>query len=271
MSKQNQEYAQKLRKKLFTTIHHSGGGHFGGTLSMMEMIAVLYNGVMKVDPKNPNWPLRDRFVLAKGHAGPALYVVLADKGFFPEEWLDTLDQGGGHLPKHVDRLKVPGIDYSSGPLGQGLSVATGMAMAAKLDGLDTYVYAILGDGESDEGQVWEAAMLAPKYQLGNLIAFTDRNRCQIDGHTDEVLPLEPLADKWRAFSWNVLVIDGHNTDEIEQAISTAKQCAEKPTMIIANTIKGKGVSFMEDQYIWHSGSISEEQYQRGLADLEVQS
>lgn len=267
MSKQDQEYAAKMRKKLFKTIHHSGGGHFGGTLSIMEILAVLYNKIMKFDPENPDWKERDRLILAKGHAGPALYVVLADKGFFPEDWLDTLDKGGGHLPKHVDRLKVPGIDYSSGPLGQGLSVAAGMAQAARMDGIDNYIYVILGDGECDEGQVWEAAMLAPKYKLGNLIVFLDRNRCQIDGHTDEVLPLEPLQEKWRAFGWNVIEIDGHNTDQIEQAVLDAKKSFRKPTIIIANTIKGKGISFMENQYIWHSGSISEEQYQKGLEDL----
>lgn len=268
MSSENQLYAAKMRKKLFAAIYHAGGGHFGGTLSIMEILAVLYNDTMRIDPQNPNWKKRDRMVLAKGHAGPALYVILADKAFFPEEWMNTLDTGGGHLPKHVDRLKVPGIDYSSGSLGQGLSVAAGMAAASKMDELSSDIYVILGDGECDEGQIWEAALLASKYELDNLIVFLDRNHCQIDGYTDEVLPLEPLKRKWEDFGWNVLEINGHDTDQIERAVAKAKENRGKPTIIIAETVKGKGVSFMENQYLWHSGSITKEQFQQGMKDLE---
>jgi transketolase len=268
MSKEMHDYANELRLKLFTTIHNAGGGHFGGTLSMMEILAVLYGKVLNVNPENPEWDERDRLVLAKGHAGPALYVILADRGFFPNEWLDTLDKGGGHLPKHVDRLKVPGIDYSSGPLGQGLSVGAGMAMGAKMRGRKSKVYVLLGDGELDEGQNWEAAMAAVKYGMDNLIAIVDRNNCQIDGRTDDVLPLGELDGKWRAFGWNVMHIDGHDTDSIEAALSLARDHTGVPTVIIADTYKGFGVSFMQDDYQWHSGSIDEERYAQGVKDLE---
>ncbi len=268
MSKQMQQYANRIRKQLFETIYKAGGGHFGGTLSIVEILTVIYNKFLRYDPKDPNMATRDRLILAKGHGGPALYVILADKEFFPEEWLNGLDKGGGHLPKHVDRLKVPGIDYSSGPLGQGLSVAAGIAAAAKLDGSGIKVYVILGDGECDEGQVWEAAMTAAKYKLDNIIVIVDRNECQIDGRTDEVMDLEPFAQKWQAFGWSTMTIDGHDTDEIEKAIQSALKENGKPCVIIADTKKGKGVSFMEDNYVWHSGSISEAQFQTGIADLE---
>lgn len=176
---------------------------------------------------------------------------------------------GGSLPKHVDRLKVQGIDYSSGPLGQGLSVACGMASAAKLDNKDLYVYALMGDGELDEGQIWEAAMTAAHYKLDNLVAIVDRNMNQIDGTTEDVMALEPLPEKWEAFGWHVQVVDGHDTDAIKEAINTAKAMKEKPSVIIANTIKGKGISFMENQYKWHSGQITEEQFVQGMRELEV--
>ncbi len=260
--------AHELRKKTFETIYKAGGGHFGGSLSAIEIMTTLYYGVMNVRPEDPNWPDRDRFVLCKGHAGPPLYVILADKGFIDPARLDELDKNGGSLPKHVDRLKVQGIDYSSGPLGQGLSVACGMASAAKLDKKDLYVYALMGDGELDEGQVWEAAMTAGHYKLDNLIAFVDRNMNQIDGTTEQVMTLEPLPAKWEAFGWNVQVVDGHDTNAILAAVEKAKAAKGKPNMIICNTIKGKGISFMENQYKWHSGQITEEQFQQGLLDLE---
>ena len=265
---QLQEKAQQLRRKTFETIYHAGGGHYGGSLSAIEIMTTLYYDVMNVRPEDPSWPGRDRFILCKGHAGPPLYVILADRGFIDPARLAELDQNGGSLPKHVDRLKVQGIDYSSGPLGQGLSVACGMASAAKLDKDPLYVYALLGDGELDEGQVWEAAMTAGHYHLDNLVAFVDRNLNQIDGTTEHVMALEPLADKWTAFGWHVQTVDGHDTAAIRKAIDTAKAAAGKPSVIICNTIKGKGISFMEGQYQWHSGQITEEQYAQGLRDLE---
>ena len=262
--------AQELRRRTFETIYNAGGGHYGGSLSAIEIMTVLYYDVMRIDRKNPNWEDRDRFILAKGHAGPPLYVILADLGIIDSARLAELDQNGGSLPKHVDRLKVQGIDYSSGPLGQGLSVACGMAAAAKQDGKDLYVYTLLGDGELDEGQVWEAAMTAGHYKLDHLIAFVDRNRNQIDGTTEDVMTLEPLADKWAAFGWHVQVIDGHDTDAIKAAVEAAKAAAGRPSVIIANTVKGKGISFMENQYKWHSGQITPEQFAIGCKDLEVE-
>lgn len=260
--------AQELRRKTFETIYRAGGGHFGGSLSAIEILTTLYYDVMQTRPQEPDWPDRDRFILCKGHAGPPLYVILADLGFIDGERIKELDQNGGSLPKHVDRLKVQGIDYSSGPLGQGLSVACGMAAAAKLDGKDLYVYALLGDGELDEGQVWEAAMTAAHYHMDHLIAIVDRNCNQIDGTTEDVMALEPLTDKWESFGWHVQTIDGHDTAAIRRAIDTAKAVPGKPSVIIANTIKGKGISFMENQYKWHSGQITEEQFAQGLKDLE---
>ena len=262
--------AQELRRRTFETIYNAGGGHYGGSLSAIEIMTVLYYDVMHIDRKNPNWEDRDRFILAKGHAGPPLYVILADLGIIDSARLAELDQNGGSLPKHVDRLKVQGIDYSSGPLGQGLSVACGMAAAAKQDGKGLYVYTLLGDGELDEGQVWEAAMTAGHYKLDHLIAFVDRNRNQIDGTTEDVMTLEPLADKWAAFGWHVQVIDGHDTDAIKAAVEAAKAAAGRPSVIIANTVKGKGISFMENQYKWHSGQITPEQFAIGCKDLEVE-
>jgi transketolase len=268
MSEDLQSVANLIRKKTFATIHHAGGGHFGGTLSAVELLTVLYYRFLRHDPKDPDLATRDRFILGKGHAGPVLYVVLAERGFFPQEWLTELDQGGGHLPKHVDRLKVPGIEYSSGPLGQGLSVAVGMALAAKLDKLDNKIYVLLGDGECDEGQNWEAAMTASQHKLDNLVVMVDRNNCQIDGPTDCVMGLEPFSQKWEAFGWQTQTIDGHNIAVIENAIKTAHTVKGRPSVIIANTVKGKGVSFMENRYEWHSGAITEEQFQIGQAKLE---
>ena len=263
------EKAQELRKKTFETIYNAGGGHYGGSLSAIEIMTTLYYDVMNLRPQEPTWPDRDRFILCKGHAGPPLYVILADRGFIDPERLKELDVNGGSLPKHVDRLKVQGIDYSSGPLGQGLSVACGMASAAKLDNKDLYVYALMGDGELDEGQIWEAAMTAAHYKLDNLVAIVDRNMNQIDGTTEDVMALEPLPEKWEAFGWHVQVVDGHDTDAIKEAINTAKAMKEKPSVIIANTIKGKGISFMGNQYKWHSGQITEEQFVQGMRELEV--
>lgn len=262
------EKAKELRLKTFETIYNAGGGHYGGSLSAIEIMTVLYYDIMNIRPSEPDWPDRDRFILCKGHSGPPLYVVLADKGFIDPARLADLDKNGGSLPKHVDRLKVQGIDYSSGPLGQGLSVACGMAAAAKLDGKDLYVYALLGDGELDEGQVWEAAMTGAHYGLDHLIAIVDRNRNQIDGSTEDVMALEPLDSKWKAFGWHVQTVDGHNPEAIKAAIEQAKSVKGKPSVLIADTIKGKGVSFMENQYKWHSGQITDEQFEQAMQDLK---
>lgn len=267
---QLQEKARELRRKTFEGIYRAGGGHYGGSLSSIEIMTTLYYDAMKLKSGEPDWPDRDRFILAKGHAGPPLYMILADLGCIDPARLPELDKNGGSLPKHVDRLKVCGIEYSSGPLGQGLSVACGMAAGAALDKKDLTVYCLMGDGELDEGQVWEAAMTAAHYQMDNLIAFVDRNRNQIDGTTEQVMALEPLDKKWEAFGWHVQVVDGHDCQALKQAIQAAKATKGKPSMILANTIKGKGISFMENQFKWHSGQITPEQYEQGLRDLEGQ-
>ena len=263
-----QHKAAEIRLATFKAIASAGGGHFGGCMSEIEILTTLYFAVMKVDPSRPAWDDRDRFVLAKGHGGPALYVILSDLGFFPKEWLAELDRSGSRLPKHIDRLKLRGIDYSSGPLGQGLSVGVGMALGARLDQKTYKTYVVMGDGECNSGQVWEAAMTASKYGLDNLIAFVDRNGCQIDGKSDDVMPMEPLDDKWRSFGWNVLSIDGHNVAQILEALEQAANASNKPTMIIARTLKGKGISFMEDRYEWHSGKLSPQQCETAIAELE---
>lgn len=260
--------AHEIRRQTFATIYKAGGGHYGGSLSAIEILTVLYYHAMDLRRDEPDANKRDRFVLAKGHAGPPLYVILADLGYIDPGRLDELDRDGGSLPKHVDRLKVNGIEYSSGPLGQGLSVACGMAAAANLDNNPCYVYALLGDGELDEGQVWEAAMTASHYKMDHLIAFVDRNSNQIDGTTETVMALEPLADKWEAFGWHVQTIDGHDVAAIAAAIDAAKAKKGKPSVIIANTTKGKGISFMEGRYQWHSGQITPEQCEHGMKDLE---
>ncbi|MCD4678866.1 MAG: transketolase [Bacteroidales bacterium] len=268
MSSDIQKIAQEIRIKTFKAIHNAGGGHFGGSLSAIEILTTLYYEVMRYNPENPKFTTRDRLVLSKGHAGPPLYIILAEKGFFPKEMLVELDQNGGRLPKHVDRLKVPGIEVSTGPLGQGFSVAAGMAAGAKADNLNVYVYVVLGDGECNEGQVWETAMNASKYKLDNLIAIVDRNTGQVDGCSDEVMCLDPFAAKWEAFGWHAQEIDGHATDELLIAFEQAKKIKEKPSVIIANTVKGKGVSFMENVYTFHHTKITDEQYLIGLNELE---
>jgi len=263
-----QVLADTIRMGTFEAIANAGGGHFGGSLSETDILTALYFEELRVDPKRPDWPDRDRFVLSKGHGGPGLYVTLAERGFFPKEWLTELDQDGSRLPKHIDRTKLPGIDFSSGPLGQGLSVAVGMALAARLDGKDLRIYVLIGDGESSEGQIWEAAMAASKYRLDNLLAIIDRNFAQVDGTSDTIMPLEPFAAKWNAFGWNTLSVDGHNIEELLRGFKVAMATKGKPTVIIAKTVKGKGVSFMEGHYEWHSGSVTKEQIQIGRADLE---
>jgi len=263
-------YAAEIRRQVISMLAEAGSGHPGGSLSLAEIMAQLYFDTMNIDPADPLWPERDRLVLCKGHAAPALYAALALRGYFPEEELPHLRKLGSRLQGHPDMRKLPGVDMSTGSLGQGLSAACGMALAGRLDGRPYYVYAILGDGETQEGQVWEAAMLAAHYRLDHLIAFLDHNKLQIDGQISQVLSPEPLDEKWRAFGWRVLAIDGHDITAIAQSLQTAKQSRGQPVMIIAETVKGKGVSFMENQAGWHGNAPNAEQAAQALAELEVQ-
>ena len=267
MSTELQGLAHRIRLSTFDIIAKAGGGHFGGSLSVVEILTAVYFGAMDGDSRNAARPDRDRLILSKGHAGPALYVVLAELGYFPKEWLADLDKSGGRLPKHAD-LIVPGVEASSGSLGQGLSVGIGMALAARLDHSESRIYVVMGDGELDEGQVWEAAMAASKFKLDNLTAIIDMNCVQVDGTCTEIMPTSPLDAKWAAFGWHVVSADGHKVDDILAALDVAKKTEGKPTMVLARTIKGKGVSFMEHQAKWHSGSVSPEQYETAIADLE---
>jgi transketolase len=226
---------------------------------------------MNIDPANPKWPDRDRFVLSKGHAAPVLYAALAEKGYFPKEELVTLRKTGSRLQGHPSMKHVPGVDMSTGSLGQGLSAANGMALAGRLDGKGYRVYVVLGDGENQEGQVWEAAMAAAHYKLDNVVGIIDHNGLQIDGPTADVMSPEPIADKWRAFGWHVIEINGHDFTEIINALQKAKDVKGKPTMIVANTVKGKGVSFMENQVGWHGNAPNPEQTGQALCELGGES
>lgn len=246
----------------------AGSGHPGGSLSAIDILTVLYYHTMRIDPKNPGWPDRDRFVLSKGHSCPALYAVLADLGFFPKEELMRLRKLGSILQGHPDMTMTPGIEMSTGSLGQGLSTACGMAIAARLDRKDYRVYCMLGDGEAQEGNIWEGAMLAAHLKLDNLTGILDRNMMQIDGTTEEVVSLEPLSEKWRAFGWNVLEIDGHDMFQIISALEVAKGTKGKPTMIIAQTVKGKGISFMENQLAYHGRALTKEEMVKAREELQ---
>ena len=259
--------ALEMRRMIIEMLTEAGSGHPGGSLSATDIIATLFFHEMNVDVNEPKRADRDRFVLCKGHAAPALYSVLALKGFFPKEDVFTLRKLGSHLQGHPDMKKLPGVDVSTGSLGQGLSMASGMALAGKMDNAPYRVYAVLGDGELEEGQVWEAAMFAAHYKLDNLCAFVDNNGLQIDGNIDDVMSPNPIADKWRAFGWHVMEIDGHNIDEIFAALDEAKTVKGKPTMVVAHTVKGKGVSFMENQAGWHGAAPKLDEKDRALAEL----
>lgn len=261
------EKATQIRKDIVTMICKSKSGHPGGSLSAADIVSALYFNEMNVDPKNPKMADRDRFVLSKGHAAPVLYAALAEKGYFDRELLGTLRQFGSPLQGHPDMKKLPGVDISTGSLGQGLSVANGMALSAKLDNKSYRVYALLGDGEVQEGQVWEAAMTAAHYNLDNVCAFLDSNNLQIDGNVDKVMGVEPLDEKWRAFGWNVIVIDGHNFEEILGALEAAKAHKGQPTMVIAKTTKGKGISFMENVCGFHGVAPTSEETDKALEEL----
>lgn len=259
--------ARIIRRHIVEMIAEAGSGHPGGALSCTDIVTALYFHEMKIDPQNPSWSERDRFVLSKGHAAPVLYAALAEKGFFPVEKLKTLRKIGSMLQGHPDINQTPGLDMTTGSLGQGLSAANGMALAAKLDKKDYRVYVIIGDGESEEGQVWEASMTSAHYKLDNLILFLDYNKLQIDGPVDEVMsPGNPL-EKFKAFGWHVIEIDGHDFNQILSAIDEAKNTKNKPTAIIANTVKGKGVPFMENQVGWHGNAPDAEQTKEALKAL----
>ncbi len=260
--------ACEIRKLTIQTIGKLGVGHIGGALSLCEVLSALYFEVMNIDSKDSKMENRDRLVLSKGHGGPALYSALALKGFIPMEELDTLNKPNTNLPSHCDMKRTNGIDMSTGSLGQGFSASTGMAVAAKMDKKSLYVYSIIGDGESQEGQIWEAAMLAGSRGLDNIIAFTDYNKMQIDGLIEEVNGLEPLDRKWEAFGWHVQTIDGHDLKQILYAIDNAKKIKGKPHMIILNTIKGKGGFFCENSVASHNMPISDDTWKKAVELLD---
>ena len=263
-----QKTAKEIRKGIIKATHAAKSGHPGGSLSSADMFAYLYFEEMNIDPENPKMEDRDRFVLSKGHVAPGLYSTLAERGFFPKEDLLTLRHIDSYLQGHPDMKKIPGVDMSSGSLGQGISAAVGMAVAAKLKGKDYRTYTLLGDGEIQEGQVWEAAMSAGFRKLDNLVVIVDNNGLQIDGNIDDVCSPYPIDAKFEAFNFNVINIDGHNFDEIADALKKAKECKGKPTAIIMKTVKGKGVSFMENQVGWHGSAPNDEQCEQALNELE---
>lgn len=262
------EILKAVRVNIIEAVAAAKSGHPGGSLSVADILTVLYFRKMNINPENPKWEDRDRLVLSKGHVAPALYSVLAERGYFPKETLKTLRKFESMLQGHPDMKSTPGVDMSTGSLGQGLSAANGMALAAKLDKKDYKIYVILGDGEVQEGQVWEAAMSAAHYKLDNVIAFLDYNGLQIDGSNEEVMNISPIDSKFEAFGWNVIKIDGHDLEAIDKAVDEAKLVKEKPTVIIAKTVKGKGVSFMENQAGWHGTAPNEDQRKAAIEEIE---
>lgn len=262
--------ANTIRKDVIRMIYEAKSGHTAGSIGLADIFTALYFNVLYHDPENPGWQERDRFVLSNGHVCPVLYAALANAGYFPKEELLTLRKPGSRLQGHPHKGALPGIENSSGPLGQGLSQAVGMAMVAKAERKRWRVYCMLSDGEHQEGQIWEAAMLASKYRLGNLTAIIDRNNIQIDGYTEEILPIEPLAEKYRSFGWHVIDVDGHNIKKIIDACEESKAIFEKPTVIIAHTVPGKAVSFMEFLSEWHGKPPQKDQMDLAIAELEKQ-
>lgn len=264
-----QEKSRHIRRLIIDEIGNLGVGHVGGSLSVVETLVALYYKEMNINPSEPKMEGRDRFILSKGHAGPAVYAVLADRGYFDVKELDTLNKPETNLPSHCDMLKTPGVDMTAGSLGQGISCSVGIAKASKIKKDNAYIYCIVGDGECQEGQVWEAAMAAAQFKLNNLIAFVDNNGMQIDGDTDQVVSVAPLAEKWQAFGWYVQSIDGHDIEAIHEAIQSAKKSQDKPSMIVLNTVKGKGVSFIEAMGAKnHSMPLSAEDRNRALEELK---
>ena len=258
--------ANDLRELVVATLCHTQAGHPGGSLSAAEILTALFFSVMRIDPEQPEWAERDRFILSKGHAAPVYYAALTRRGYFPEELLQTYDELDSPLQAHPD-MHCPGVDMSSGSLGQGLSSGLGMALGARLAGLPSRIYVLLGDGELQEGQVWEAAMAAAKFGCDNLTAIVDDNRIQLMGDTAEIMPVASLTEKWRAFNWAVLEADGHDAPAIVAACDEARAIKGRPTVILARTTKGKGVSFMENTHLWHSAQVTEELKEKALAEL----
>jgi transketolase len=263
------DLCRRIRKDILISLNAAGSGHSGGCLSSVEILAALYFYKMRHDPKNPHWEGRDRFLLSKGHVCPALYTAMAHAGYLPTEELKTLRKLGSRLQGHPHMLKLPGLETSSGSLGQGLSIGVGMALGAKIDKKDFRVYVFMGDGETDEGQIWEAAMSAAHYNLDNLCGIVDRNRLQIDGDTEKVMRLEPYCEKWAGFGWNVIECDGHDLEQLMGALDVAEETCGMPTVIIANTVKGKGISFMENKAEWHGIPPDNEQLALALKELEM--
>lgn len=267
--KELEKAAAKIRLGIIEGVYNAQSGHPGGSFSIADILAVLYFDQMNIDPKNPSQKDRDRLVVSKGHAAPAYYAALANRGYFPVEALATLRKAGSFLQGHPCMNKIPGVDMSSGSLGQGLSAANGMALAGKIDGLDYQVYCIVGDGEMQEGQIWEAIMTATQYQLDNITLFIDCNGLQIDGPVKDVKCNYPFKSKLESFGWHTIEIDGHNIGEIQSAIANAKKIKQRPTAIICKTIKGKGISFMENQVRWHGIAPNEEQYKQAVKEISA--
>lgn len=262
------EIAKKIRLGIIDAVYYGKSGHPGGSLSIADIMTVLYFDEMNIDSEKPDWEERDRLVLSKGHCSPALYSALAYRGFFPIEDLKTFRNINSYLQGHPDRKHIPGVDMTTGSLGQGLSAANGMAIAGKIDNKNYRVYCILGDGELEEGQIWEAAMSANKYKLDNLCVIIDNNNLQIDGTIDEVMSSKPIDEKFRSFGFEIIKIDGHNLEEIKSAFEVARNIKNKPVCIIANTIKGKGVSYMENKPEWHGKAPNDEEYKQAVEDIK---
>ena len=259
--------ALAIRRASIQALYHAQGGHAGGALSLVEIVTLLFRRYLRLDPQRPAWPERDRFVLSKGHGCLALYGALAGRGFFPWSAFDGFDHVNGILQGHPDRLKTPGVEISTGTLGQGLSVGIGMALGLRMDQSDAHVYVAMGDGELQEGQVWEAAMAAPHFGLDNLTAIVDRNRLQLGGPTEKFMALEPLCDRWTAFGWNVIEADGHDYPSLAAALDGALATRDRPTIVIAHTVKGKGVSYMENRAEWHARPITPAEFAQAMSEL----
>ena len=272
MIKERKEALEKLclqfRKDLIDLLYSIQTGHPGGSLSCCEIVTTLYQEFLNVDPKNPSMEGRDKFVMSKGHAAPMLYLNLAEKGFFPKEWLPTLRQLNSNLQGHPCAHKTPGVEVSTGPLGLGLGVGLGYVLADRIKGNTAYTYVLLGDGEIEEGAIWEAAMGASKFNAAHLIAILDNNGVQLDGYVEEIMPLGDIGAKWRAFGWNVICCDGHDIEDFANAVELARKNEGKPSIIIADTVKGKGISFMEGKHTWHGKAINNEDYAAAKRELE---